>query len=131
MYTPSGVFRRFAFIGFYDDNHATKAAEYFNRTFIDTCKIEVQLAKPYGDKEIPRPWSRYSKMPSSKEHEVKAAEDTDKDDEDLQREYAQRLNQDTHKSKLAAYLGELYELEADPEFAEFLSLHQSKTSTQA
>ncbi len=130
VHTPSGLFRRFAFIGYHDEAQADKAVKYFDKTFIESCRIDVDLAKPYGDKEIPRTWSQHSKtLPSStKTHDE---EKSDKQDENLEKEYAQRLNQTVHKSKLASYLGELYELDTDPEFAEFLSLHKSKTSSKA
>ena len=111
--------------------------KYFNKTFLDTCKIEVALAKAVGDKDTPRPWSRYSKGSSvsmikdNKEKETLLMTGDLKQDEDLKKECAQRLNQDLHKSRLASYLGELYELEADPEFTEFMSLHKSKTTTRA
>lgn len=136
MYTPTGVFRRFAFIGYHDESQANKATEYYNKTFIDTYKIDVELAKPYGDKEIPRTWSQYSKENKNKDMKRKSSEtdtnDTTQDnDNELEKEHTQRLNQTLHKSKLASYLGELYELETDPEFAEFLSLHKSKTSNKA
>jgi multiple RNA-binding domain-containing protein 1 len=44
MYTRSGVFRRFAFIGFVSVDEAVAAVKYFNRTFIDTSRVEVDFA---------------------------------------------------------------------------------------
>ena len=123
------MFRRFAFIGYHDEAQADEAVKYFDKTFIDSCRIDVDLAKPYGDKEIPRAWSRHSKTLST--NKTQDEEKSEKQDENLEKECAQRLNQTVHKSKLASYLGELYELDTDPEFAEFMSLHKSKTSSKA
>jgi len=61
MYTRSGVFRRFAFIGFSSGEEALSAVKYFNRTFIDTLRVEVELALAAGSEELPRAWSRYTK----------------------------------------------------------------------
>ncbi|KAH8582290.1 5x Mrd1p like [Cryptosporidium sp. chipmunk genotype I] len=52
--------RKFGFVGFYSEEDAKKALEYFNGTFIDTCRINVQYAFPPGSDLLPRPWSKYS-----------------------------------------------------------------------
>ena len=136
VHTQSGVFRRFAFIGFVNESQAKKATDYFHNTFIDSCKIEVEPAKPYGDKEIPRPWSRYSKGSSNfetkkdaKEEFITGTDEGKEKQEELEKEKKQRLNQDIHKSKLTSLLGEFYELESDPQFAEFLAAHKPKSTT--
>ncbi|KAK9172302.1 RNA recognition motif domain protein family protein [Cryptosporidium meleagridis] len=52
--------RKFGFVGFYSEEDAKKVLEYFNGTFIDTCRINVQYAFPPGSDLLPRPWSKYS-----------------------------------------------------------------------
>lgn len=52
--------RKFGFVGFYSEEDARKALEYFNGTFIDTSRINVQYAFPPGSDLLPRPWSKYS-----------------------------------------------------------------------
>ena len=37
------------------------AIKHFNRTFIDTSRIFVEVSKRPGDEDLGRPWSRYSK----------------------------------------------------------------------
>lgn len=44
MHTRSGIFRRFAYIGFANADEAATAVKYFNRTFIDTSRIQVEFA---------------------------------------------------------------------------------------
>ena len=44
--TKDGIFRRFAYIGFKTDQQGLDAIQYFNNSFIDTCKCEIEVAKP-------------------------------------------------------------------------------------
>jgi multiple RNA-binding domain-containing protein 1 len=43
--TRNGVSRRFCYIGFKTNEHGLQAVKYFNNTYIDTCKISVEIAK--------------------------------------------------------------------------------------
>ena len=60
MKTKDGVFRKFAFVGFQNDDESHKAMGFFNKTFIDSSKIVVEIALPFGDGNLARPWSKYS-----------------------------------------------------------------------
>ena len=40
-----GTSRRFAFVGFKTDEEAQRAQKWFDRTFIDTTRISVQIVK--------------------------------------------------------------------------------------
>ncbi|KAI9475032.1 Multiple RNA-binding domain-containing protein 1 [Coemansia sp. RSA 989] len=91
IYTNRGKFRRFGYIGYRTEEEAQSACEYFNHSFIDTSKIEVQIARPHGDASLPRAWSiytqgtsLYNKAHGSKSKQEKAAEDK-KDKEKTQR----------------------------------------------
>ena len=64
-YTKSGVFRRFAFVGYKTQTEAQRVLKHFNNTFIDTCKIQVDICKDFGDDTVPRPWSKYSEKSSA------------------------------------------------------------------
>ena len=44
--TADGKSRRFGYIGFKTDQDATAARVYYDKTFIDTSKIEVEYARP-------------------------------------------------------------------------------------
>ena len=65
MKTRSGVPRRFGFIGFVSESQAEAAVRHFNSTFIDASRICVEIAKPFGDGSLERPWSKYSKGSSA------------------------------------------------------------------
>lgn len=51
----TGQSRRFAFIGFKNEDDAQDAIRFHNNSFIHTAKIQVSLAKSYVDPSIPTP----------------------------------------------------------------------------
>lgn len=53
MKKRNGESRRFAFVGYKTIDDAEHAAKYFNSSFIDTAKIEVELAKTFSDPNVP------------------------------------------------------------------------------
>lgn len=55
-----GESRRFAFVGFKNDDDALKAVDYFNGSFLDTCKVQVELAKTFVDPTVPKSWKEKS-----------------------------------------------------------------------
>ncbi|KAK0600933.1 hypothetical protein LWI29_019752 [Acer saccharum] len=60
MRTKDGKSRQFAFIGFRTEQEAEEAIKYFNRSFLDTCRLTCEIAHKVGDPNMPRPWSRHS-----------------------------------------------------------------------
>lgn len=52
MRRPDGTSRKFGFVGYRSEEEAQQALDYFNRTFIDTCRITVEFAKKIGDEEL-------------------------------------------------------------------------------
>ncbi|KAL3138544.1 hypothetical protein ABBQ32_006320 [Trebouxia sp. C0010 RCD-2024] len=105
-----GASRQFGFIGFRSAEEAAAALKYFNRTFIDTSRIVVEVAEKVGSQQIARPWSKYSEGSSAhKKQEVKnQANSTD-------------IAKPGKKGKKPAQ-----EEEDDPELAEFLQLMQPR-----
>ncbi|CAN3371506.1 hypothetical protein DIURU_000202 [Diutina rugosa] len=53
MRKRSGESRRFGFVGFRSDDDAAAAVKYFNMSFIDTARISVEIAKSFGDENVP------------------------------------------------------------------------------
>lgn len=51
----AGESRRFAFVGFRSEEDAFDAVNYFDQSFIHTCKIEVTMAKSFADPRVPQP----------------------------------------------------------------------------
>ena len=58
--TADGKSRLFGFVGFASSDETKKAVEHFNRTYIDTSLIQVELARGVNDPSLARPWSKYS-----------------------------------------------------------------------
>ena len=53
----NGRSRHFGFVGYHSEQEAETAVKHFNKTFLNSVRIEVEIAKRYGDPSIPRPWS--------------------------------------------------------------------------
>lgn len=126
MHTPSGVFRRFAFVGFSCLEEAQSAISFFHDTFIDTSRIEVFPARSVGDPDIPRAWSRHS-AGSSMHIETRKRLDAEK--ETKRKAEADRIREEVSKKK--AFLKSIYDgEEQDPDLAKFLAAHRPKTKTR-
>jgi len=52
MRRPDGTSRRFGFVGFRSEAEAEAARAYFDRTYMDTSRISVAVAKQIGDEEL-------------------------------------------------------------------------------
>lgn len=109
MFTKDGINRRFGYIGFKNESDAQKALEYFNNSFIDTCRITVDIAKPFTDTSDLKTWSKYSKVQDIAPPQEK---------EDL-----------VQKEKMEM-LKFLYSEETDDKLLEFLQVNNSKGSGQ-
>ena len=135
MKTKGGTFRHFGFVGFMEGSQAGAAVEQYNKTYIDASKIEVELAKPYGHEELARPWSKYSKGSSAYLKREKAHETDDEkkgadaNDKGRDKEASQMPKQ--NQTHLAQILEEYEQLEDDPNFQEFLSVHQHKSKVKS
>ncbi len=118
MKTQRGVFRRFAFVGYSTEPQAATAVDHFNKTFINASKIEVEIAKPYGDHCLERPWSKYSKGSSA----------FDKLDNEEKKEVKPVPPRDD-KASYAKAVGE--GMDEDEGFQEFLNAHKHSGSVWA
>lgn len=115
-YTKDGVFRRFAFIGFKDEEQATAAKKFFDGTYLDTSRLEVDICRPLGATEKPRSWSKYSKDSSAYQ---KLHPD----------EVKPKKKEQPEKPKAANFAASfLKDLEGNEEFEEFLEVHKSKSN---
>ena len=89
----------------------------------------------FGDKTLPRPWSKYSEGSSAykirnPKRKLEPEMPVEERDADKNMEKVQRLNQTHHKSKLTGLLNEYYDLESDPEFLEFLAAHKTQATSK-
>ena len=138
MVSEEGTFRRFGFIGYASKQQAETAVKRFHNTFIKATKIQVELAKPYGDESIARPWSKYSKgssayarlLPQSREEEGKDGSQKKDSAKVARKNDADRVNENVHGSRLVKLLKEAYKMDEDLEFQEFLAAHKSKSAVK-
>lgn len=72
MKRPDGTSRRFGFVGYRTEEEAQEAKDYFDRTYIDTARISVAIAKKIGDEELQKRNEAKSKAQSTAAKEPKA-----------------------------------------------------------
>ena len=129
-----GKFRRFAFIGFASEREATDCQSYFNQTYMDTSKLQVDLALPVGDSTLPRPWSRHSRGSSaySSLHPEESEAARKKASNEAEQQRLRQENDKKRKFLYSVYGGE--EAMDDPaqaaELEKFLDAMKTKSQTK-
>ncbi|KAJ2498315.1 Multiple RNA-binding domain-containing protein 1 [Coemansia sp. RSA 1972] len=116
IFTARGKFRRFGYIGYRSEEEAQNAQSYFNNSFIDTSKIEVQIARPHGDATLPRAWSVYTEGTSlyNKTKSMKNRKGEQEKD---------KMEKEKTQKAIRTLYGELLEgNQEDPRFKEFLQV---------
>ncbi|KFB52930.1 AGAP005249-PA-like protein [Anopheles sinensis] len=107
-YTPEGKFRNFGFIGYENEDQATKAIKHFNNTFIRTSKISVAPCVALSETKNLKVWSKHSKQQEEKaKQEQEGTEAPEKE-----------------KSKPLTAKDVLGRHENDPLFQEYLDAHK-------
>uniref|UniRef100_A0A674BX41 Probable RNA-binding protein 19 n=1 Tax=Salmo trutta TaxID=8032 RepID=A0A674BX41_SALTR len=103
-FTKEGKFRKFGFVGFKTEEHADKALKHFNKSFVDTSRVTVEMCKSFGDPTKARAWSKHSRGPAT----------------------APRENNKVQYNDRAAVKCLFSNLEDDEGFQEFVSVHQNR-----
>ena len=98
------------------------AVEYFNNTFIDTSRIQVEVAKSFADSDLPRAWSKYSKGSLANERFVSSQRKHD----DVQLQNIQAKQGVKHSQ----FMTDLDAAENDPKIKEFLETMRSRGVTK-
>uniref|UniRef100_A0A7N8YBX1 Probable RNA-binding protein 19 n=1 Tax=Mastacembelus armatus TaxID=205130 RepID=A0A7N8YBX1_9TELE len=101
-FTKDGRFRKFGFVGFKAEEDANRALKHFNKSFVDTSRVTVEMCKAFGDPTKAKAWSKHTQ--SSGQDKTSAPPDTD-------------------SKKVPAG----HKLEEDQGFKEFLSVHQNRS----
>lgn len=118
MKKRNGESRQFAFIGYKSKAEAEKAAKYFNALYINTSKIDVEVAKTFTDPSVPqavRQRKREAEFRLRQQEERLLRE---------QEEIAQRKKQKKH-SKIDD------EIEQNPKLKEFIEATKPASKTQS
>ncbi|XP_039937087.1 probable RNA-binding protein 19 isoform X2 [Hirundo rustica] len=114
-YTKDGRFRKFGFIGYRSEDEAQTALNHFNKSFIDTSRVTVELCKSFGDPTKPKAWSKHSQKAPTPEKQTKDSLAS-----------AAPAGTKKHKKKKDP-VDNLKELEEDKTFQEFLVVHQKRS----
>uniref|UniRef100_A0A8C9W8N0 RNA binding motif protein 19 n=1 Tax=Scleropages formosus TaxID=113540 RepID=A0A8C9W8N0_SCLFO len=109
-FTKEGKFRRFAFVGFREEEDAERATRHFHRSFVDTSRISVERCKSFGDPTKPRAWSRRSHRSAT------PTEEEEEPQEKKEKEKKKKRKEEEEESSL----------EQDENFQEFLAVHQNR-----
>uniref|UniRef100_A0AAX7UB07 Probable RNA-binding protein 19 n=1 Tax=Astatotilapia calliptera TaxID=8154 RepID=A0AAX7UB07_ASTCA len=100
-FTKDGKFRKFGFVGFKSEEDANKALKHFNKSFVDTSRVTVEMCKAFGDPSKARAWSKHTQSSGQGKPSKKK-----------------------QKKESSSILGDL---EEEAEFKEFLSVHQNRS----
>ncbi|KAK9131620.1 hypothetical protein Scep_011148 [Stephania cephalantha] len=114
--TADGKSRQFAYVGFRTEEEAAEAIKYFDKSYMDTCRLECNVALKVGDPNIPRSWSRYSQQ---KQEALKEESKTTS----VQSLGFGNSKGDAKRSKKSTE-------NDDPKLQEFLRVMQSRTKSQ-
>ncbi|KAK6140463.1 hypothetical protein DH2020_025796 [Rehmannia glutinosa] len=101
------------------EQEAVEAIKYFNKSFMDTCRITCEVARKVGDPEIPRPWSRYS----LKKHQILSEEEKTLIGSKGSRGANANANGENYKCKKDDEYN-------DPKFQEFLQVMQPRSKSK-
>lgn len=116
MRTKDGKSRQFAFIGFRTEQEAEAAIKYFNNSYMDTSRINCEVARQIGDPNTPRPWSRHS---AKKQVESSGEKNESNDGKSLK---LLKTIENLKKSKTID--------DNDSQFQEFLQVMQPRTQSK-
>uniref|UniRef100_A0A4W6GAS6 Probable RNA-binding protein 19 n=1 Tax=Lates calcarifer TaxID=8187 RepID=A0A4W6GAS6_LATCA len=97
-FTKDGKFRKFGFVGFKAEEDANRALKHFNKSFVDTSRVTVEMCKAFGDPTKAKAWSKHTQSSSQDKPSAPAQTDSKK-----------------------------VPLEDDQGFKEFLSVHQNRS----
>jgi len=124
--TTDGISRQMAFVGYKTEAMATEAMKYFDKTFIDTSRVEVRYARSVRSEQIPRPWSKYSQGSSANKdiESKKAAKDAEPEEEErwIGAREAKKLAKQKLREKYDPTFKAEQMMKEDPKFREFMEL---------
>ncbi|XP_076007167.1 putative RNA-binding protein 19 [Genypterus blacodes] len=109
-FTKDGKFRKFGFVGFKTEEDADRALKHFNKSFVDTSRVTVEMCKAFGDPTKAKAWSKHTQ--SSSQDKSTGPSDSDS-------------KKKTKQNKVT--ISTLANLEDDQGFKEFISVHQNRS----
>uniref|UniRef100_A0A8C8DZI1 Probable RNA-binding protein 19 n=1 Tax=Oryzias sinensis TaxID=183150 RepID=A0A8C8DZI1_9TELE len=109
-FTKDGKFRKFGFVGFKSEEDASRALKHFNKSFVDTSRVTVEICKAFGDPTKGKAWSKHTQSTSSIC-------------------FSAFIPKTSSMSRFSDVFIPYFipQLEEDQEFKEFLSVHQNRS----
>uniref|UniRef100_A0A3Q3M7Z1 Probable RNA-binding protein 19 n=1 Tax=Mastacembelus armatus TaxID=205130 RepID=A0A3Q3M7Z1_9TELE len=123
-FTKDGRFRKFGFVGFKAEEDANRALKHFNKSFVDTSRVTVEMCKAFGDPTKAKAWSKHTQ--SSGQDKTSAPPDTDSKKVPAGHK-AECSDVNRKKKKHGNTSRDKDILEEDQGFKEFLSVHQNRS----
>ncbi|KAF3985539.1 hypothetical protein FT663_05255 [Candidozyma haemuli var. vulneris] len=120
MKKRNGESRQFAFIGYRSSEDAKKAAKFFNKTFIDTARIDVEVAKTWADPTVPQAVREKRKLAERRLMEQ---------EERLQRQKEEAEQRKRQKTDKRSKLDE--EIASNPKLKEFIEATKPSSQRQS
>lgn len=117
-YTNDGVFRQFAFVGFETEAQGSIAVQHFNKTCIQTNRIQIELCEALGSEKKPKSWSKHS-ADSSAFKKIHGFDIVEKNAQEKKDEHAGKAKK-TRDERIQEMLAEHKD---DPKFVEFMKAH--------
>uniref|UniRef100_A0A671YBV9 Probable RNA-binding protein 19 n=1 Tax=Sparus aurata TaxID=8175 RepID=A0A671YBV9_SPAAU len=81
-FTKDGKFRKFGFVGFKAEDDANRALKHFNKSFVDTSRVTVEMCKAFGDPTKAKAWSKHTQSSGPDKPSTPADTDSKKLEED-------------------------------------------------
>ncbi|ODV96851.1 hypothetical protein PACTADRAFT_48657 [Pachysolen tannophilus NRRL Y-2460] len=113
-----GESRRFAFIGYRRAQDAEDAVRYFNKSFIDTSRIDVELAKTFADPNVPLSWREKKRLQDENLRLQK--EKTLELEQNLKMEATARGNKNNKRQKISDEINA--QIDSNPKLKEFMQV---------
>ena len=124
MRTRDGASRLFGFVGFASVKDAEAAQRYYNRTYMDASRLEVEFAQRVGSEEGRRgAWSKYTDGTSRNKELVRKSREQEREREDGGLGEKGSAQTEAKKRKQGAEKGGGAQ---DPKLQEFLALMQPR-----
>ncbi|XP_072244102.1 probable RNA-binding protein 19 isoform X2 [Leuresthes tenuis] len=109
-FTKDGKFRKFGFVGFKSEEDANRALKHFNKSFMDTSRVTVEMCKAFGDPTKGKAWSKHTQSSGQDKTSAPAPADI--------------KNKRKQNKETSSALGNL---EGDQRFKEFMAVHQNRS----